>query len=106
MRDLEVIHPYGIHPSFGEQPKRCEDCGKKTQTLYMTPIGCCNWRCEDCQNALVYAIGYEDCIKGHEEIPSAYPEVPYSYKLKYRDSDLTYSDSNPKKKIIYMEENI
>jgi len=64
------------------KPKKCEDCDKKTDDLYCTPIGCCNWRCRECQINLVESVGFEDCYDNQHHLYS-YPIIPDGYKSDY-----------------------
>lgn len=60
------------------KPTKCEKCGNKTDELYCTPIGLCNWRCRDCQISLVESIGFEECFE-HQENLYSYPIIPEGY---------------------------
>lgn len=80
IKTADDLYPHGFH-NMHNKPNKCEDCGKITDNLYYTPIGICNWRCEDCQNNLIYTIGYEECEENHKDLPSLYPEIPNGCKV-------------------------
>jgi hypothetical protein len=64
--------------SMATKPNKCNRCDKKTDELYLTPIGTSNWRCRECQIELVEAIGYETCLDNQENLMS-YPTIPNGY---------------------------
>ena len=72
------------------KPKECEKCGKKTDELYCTPIGCCDWRCRECQILLRQSIpdckeqmdGRGDCFS-YPIAPEGYIDPPLSERCPY-----------------------
>ena len=70
--------------SMAIQPKKCDSCNKKTDELYLTPIGSSNWRCRECQINLVEAVGYETSLE-NQDMPYSYPTIPEGYvSLNYK----------------------
>ncbi|MBE3094308.1 MAG: hypothetical protein IMZ52_04695 [Actinobacteria bacterium] len=71
-------------PWLQNRPNKCETCKKKTDELYCTPMGICNWRCNSCQIQLCEAVysDYEtddDIDKHVSEWPDSYPVRPNGY---------------------------
>jgi len=60
------------------KPKKCENCDKKTDELYCTPIGASNWRCRECQIKLVESVGFDECYENQGSLYS-YPIIPDGY---------------------------
>jgi len=80
---------------------KCESCGKKTDDLFCTPIGLCNWRCRECQIKLCEAVygnqPLKDCFENATEWPNSYPAMPDEYVNK-RKAEIPIKKKHLKKK--------